>query len=382
MKKLIKMIAGAFAIAFLMSVSVFAAGNDEINIDHEGDVVLYLEDAANMQATTLRLSLIVEPVEEANVSFDFSDYSENAKIKEFRYYDKQLVIYLSGSETVIRKLEDGTITNALELGRILVTKNDGTKVAANVSLGETPLEWVHSGTVLVAVEATAADGTENVSLITANGQINGEQSKDPDPDPSTPGTDPSTPGTDPSTPGTDPQTPPESDLLKILRETLFNAESHTAVDFASAEDFETLKEAIGKAKAILDGSVVPENEDAIQAVIQALEDAMAKAESTLPGGGENPSGDSGQGTGSPEAPGDDDDDDTDDDYSDDESDTDESIEASAESASPESSQEASFKSAETGDPAQLALLIALAMVSVMILAAAGLLKMRRSSDEK
>ena len=135
---LLKWFGAMLFLALLLPMQVQAEAGDGFRLDEQGAVTVVSEHAAKERISSLTFSLSVEAEGAEKVEFSFNQSS--AKILEFRYdrEQKELKIYVSGTEALFGASED-----SLAVGQISVLDGNGNAVAADVSVVEGSLKYVY-----------------------------------------------------------------------------------------------------------------------------------------------------------------------------------------------------------------------------------------------
>ena len=120
---LLKWFGAMLFLALLLPMQVQAEAGDGFRLDEQGAVTVVSEHAAKERISSLTFSLSVEAEGAEKVEFSFNQSS--AKILEFRYdrEQKELKIYVSGTEALFGASED-----SLAVGQISVLDGNGNAV--------------------------------------------------------------------------------------------------------------------------------------------------------------------------------------------------------------------------------------------------------------
>ncbi len=262
MKYRIGMIVAVFAFIAILPLRTEAAESTmQVTYNEtEAAVKVTLPNAAQEKITTLSLSLKLEPDSTENVipEVAFSPSLEGVKVKEYRYNESSLNIYIAGTEPLFTAGDNGDI---LEIGTVSLAKEStGEKVGFKVLVDESILQAVRGG----------ASAEIQVS----------EASEDPD-GPDGPGT------SDPADPGTsDPAGPSETEPSEIAkaREDLRNM-IEKAERIPKSDRTADLQSAIDKARLVLDDPNASLED--LKAALLELENADALYESAINSGNNN-----------------------------------------------------------------------------------------------
>ena len=143
-KQLIKSMLTALTFGMLVSLNAIAAepeneseSDSRIIIGESNHISLTSENAEQNGITALQLSLLVEPVAEADVSFDFNQENE-VKVYDFRYHEdsKILNIYIADEKPIFNE------SNLMDIGSVSATNTDGNSVDVEITVIENSLKFV------------------------------------------------------------------------------------------------------------------------------------------------------------------------------------------------------------------------------------------------
>lgn len=143
------MLVAMLALMLLLPLRAGAAGGDSFQLDSSGRVTLTSEHAKNEGISSLQFSLEVNA---ENVTFEFEQ--SNATVKEFRYADGKLNIYMAGAGALFTGTD-------LTIGTVKITDRWDNPVTANVSVADGSLMYVY-GTEVVKMEQVTLPGVVQV----------------------------------------------------------------------------------------------------------------------------------------------------------------------------------------------------------------------------
>ncbi len=179
----LRIFTSVFLFAAAFSTVAFAADSSDASVsleakDKQVEVTLHVpEEYVMADVQTLSVKFSVSGKSVSNVGFEFASFNENVVVKEYRFNNGVLTVYVSGRTDLFAKGE-------ICLGKIVVNDSEGKETGAEIQVVENGFKVVNGESVVRSLNNAASDkvNTGSDSIEPENPDPENPEPENPDPD--------------------------------------------------------------------------------------------------------------------------------------------------------------------------------------------------------